>query len=290
MNQVRLEVEPLTFDLVQKAAEELRETPDEREKAIEKLRQLLNNEPNIQFADREDVLIRYLRPTKFYPDSALALMKRLAEFRYQNKKLLEGLMPADLEKVMIEQDVVNVLVKRDQDGRRIFVANVGKRWNTSKLTNDQVFQMFYLIHVAATMEPATQVNGVVVILDFEGLGMRQVAALTPSFSMRLLTFIQDAMPLRLKQVHIVNQPLLFNIVWKVFKPLIREKLNSRLFFHGNDMKSLHKYIDPKCLPDEYNGHLPTTNYSSKHWYPILKSLDPVIEEHNSFGLVQKGKC
>lgn len=117
-------------------------------------------------------------------------MKRLAEFRYQNKKLLEGLMPADLEKVMIEQDVVNVLVKRDQDGRRIFVANVGKRWNTSKLTNDQVFQMFYLIHVAATMEPATQVNGVVVILDFEGLGMRQVAALTPSFSMRLLTFIQ----------------------------------------------------------------------------------------------------
>lgn len=74
MNQVRLEVEPLTFDLVQKAAEELRETPDEREKAIEKLRQLLNNEPNIQFADREDVLIRYLRPTKFYPDSALALV------------------------------------------------------------------------------------------------------------------------------------------------------------------------------------------------------------------------
>jgi len=35
-----------------------------------------------------------------------------------------------------------------------------------------------------------QVNGVVVIMDFDGLGMSQVMALSPSFSARLLNFIQ----------------------------------------------------------------------------------------------------
>lgn len=37
-------------------------------------------------------------------------------------------------------------------------------------------------------------------MDFDGLSMKQIMGLSPSFSMRLLSFIQDAMPLRLKEV------------------------------------------------------------------------------------------
>lgn len=36
------------------------------------------------------------------------------------------------------------------------------------------------------------------------------------------------MPLRLKEVHIVNEPFIFKIVWAIFKPLIKEKLASRV--------------------------------------------------------------
>jgi hypothetical protein len=47
-----------------------------------------------------------------------------------------------------------------------------------------------MIHLAAMLEPETQVRGVVVILDFENLSMKQIRQLTPSFSIRLLSFIQ----------------------------------------------------------------------------------------------------
>ena len=56
----------------------------------------------------------------------------------------------------------------------------------------------------------------------------QTMGLTPAFSKRLLTFIQDAMPLRLKEVHFVKQPMIFNVVWNMFKPFIREKLKNRV--------------------------------------------------------------
>lgn len=52
--------------------------------------------------------------------------------------------------------------------------------------------------------------------------------LTPAFSKRLLMFIQDAMPLRLKEVHFVKQPMIFSVVWNMFKPFIREKLKTRV--------------------------------------------------------------
>lgn len=108
------------------------------------------------------------------------------------------------------------------------IVNCGKIWDTKKVTSEQLFRVFYLIHIAAMVEQNTQVRGVVVIMDFDGLGMSQVRALTPAWSKRLLTFIQDAMPLRLKEVHMVNQPFIFNMVWTLFKPFVREKLSKRV--------------------------------------------------------------
>lgn len=120
-------------------------------------------------------------------------MHRIAEFRKKHHDVVGDLMPAMLEKQCCQFPSVNVLVNRDQDGRRVLISKVGEAWNTAEVSNVHVFQLFYLIHQAALMEPATQVHGVVVILDFEGLGMKQVKELTPTFSLRLLSFIQVCM-------------------------------------------------------------------------------------------------
>jgi len=196
-------------------------------------------------------------------------------------------MPADEENALLENRVVNVLVDRDQKGRRMFVTYCGDVWDPSRVNADQIFRIFYLIHLAALKEPQSQICGIVVLMDFSGLGMKQVKGLTPSFSLRLLSFIQEAMPLRLKEVHIVNQPFLFNVVWQMFKPFVKDKLKKRLFFHGNNMESLHKHIDPDHLPENYGGKLPKINYSSVDWYPILRTLDNDIKEWNTFGIVKK---
>lgn len=155
-------------------------------------------------------------------------MRRIAEFKRDYADTLKGLMPVDEEEAFINGNVVNILTNLDQDGRRVMIVHCGKIWDTKKVTSEQMFRLFYMVHVAALVEENTQIRGAVVIMDFDGLGMSQVCALTPSWSKRLLTFIQDAMPIRLKQVHIVNQPFIFNMVWKLFKPFVKEKLNKRV--------------------------------------------------------------
>lgn len=52
-------------------------------------------------------------------------MRRVAEFKEKNASLLKDLEPANEEQILLETNVVNVLVDRDQLGRRILVANVG---------------------------------------------------------------------------------------------------------------------------------------------------------------------
>jgi retinaldehyde-binding protein 1 len=86
-----------------------------------------------------------------------------------------------------------------------------------------------LVHLIAQLEKSSQINGVVVIMDFEAMSMKQVKALTPAYTKRLLTFIQDAMPVRLREVHFVKQPFVFNMVWTLFKPFVKDKLKKRVW-------------------------------------------------------------
>ena len=106
----------------------------------------------------DEFLIIFLRPCKFYPESALALMKRIADFKVKHAALIDNLLPNDERTAIFENNVVNVLKNRDHKRRRVLVVNAGKSWDPSKVNADQMFRIFYLIHEAAVLEPATQVS------------------------------------------------------------------------------------------------------------------------------------
>ncbi|XP_018897715.2 alpha-tocopherol transfer protein-like isoform X1 [Bemisia tabaci] len=286
---IKLEDDPIGPESALVAERELRETPERIRESCEQLRALMK-EHRLVFREDDDFLLTFLRPTKYYSHSALDLMRRIVEFRIKNASVLHGLIPKDEEDGFLNNRVVNVLRDRDQHGRRIMVIQCGADWNPRTVKTDQLFRMLYLIHLAAIQEPETQVKGAIIIMDFHGMSMTQAThCMNLTFVARLLTFIQDAMPLRLKQVHIVKQPFIFQIVWNVFKPFIREKLRNRLFFHGSKMSSLHKFIEPNYLPEDYGGSRPKIDYSSADWFPVLNEIEEDIKEWSSFGYLPEGQ-
>lgn len=282
----RLECENLSEESRQVAEVELRETPDQVQESLRQLKQMLKDDSTIYFKDDDFLLQVFLRPTKYYAESAFQLMKRIADFKHKNADILGNLLPVDEQESLLNTKVANVLVDRDQNGRRVLVISIGSPWDPKVLSTDQILRILYLIHLAAIQEPETQVRGGVILLDFDGLSAKQALQFTPSFSYKLLTFIQDAMPLRVKEVHIVKEPLYFALVWKLFKPFIKDKLKKRMFFHGDKMSSLHKHISPDTLPEDYGGTRPKIDYSSAQWYPVLNDLEDYIAEWNTFGRIK----
>lgn len=57
----------------------------------------------------------------------------------------------------------------------------------------------------------------------------------------------------------------------------------QMFFHGDDMKKLHKYIPPSHLPKNYGGELPEINYSGKEWYTAVETYHDYFVKWNSYG-------
>lgn len=56
-----------------------------------------------------------------------------------------------------------------------------------------------------------------------------------------------------------------------------------MYFHGDDMSQLHKYIPVDKLPKNYGGTLPEINYSGKDWYPCVDKYSQNFVEWSTFG-------
>nr|CAD7568205.1 unnamed protein product [Timema californicum] len=259
------------------------------------------DEKDLNMSLEDYFLIRFLRPCKFYPHSALERLFNIYNFNYFPTCLTLVVLSSTAEDGEIE---VRILVgpmshhelhqtPRTPLHSRVFP--VAEKWKPRACSLDDIFKGGMIVLEGAVLEPRTQVCGSEIIFDLEGLSMKQVMQFSPSFAFNLVHFTQlyaqslayhvrkqcdleyiysspmaslvltdssqltsdgqhlECIPLRLKQIHHVNQPYFFNLVFAIFKPFLSEKLRNRLHFHGSDWSSLHSYIDPEFLPTKYGG-------------------------------------
>uniref|UniRef100_A0A182NUH9 CRAL-TRIO domain-containing protein n=1 Tax=Anopheles dirus TaxID=7168 RepID=A0A182NUH9_9DIPT len=284
---LRFELEDLTPFGKEVAKNELRETPEIRTAAIEELRGLLKDvEGLVVPLDNDDWMIRFLRPCKFYAKSACELIQRYYQFKVKHWDMYNELMPSK-EANIFKQNILAVFPNRDQLGRRVLLLELGKSWKHKEVTLDEVFKGCVLFLEAAMLEPETQVHGAVVIFDMDGLTLQQAWQFTPPFAMRIVDWLQDAVPLRIKGIHIINQPKIFNMVFALFKPFLREKLRSRIIFHGTDRESLYKQIAKECLPAVYGGTVDAPRVQGEQWYELLLKCDNEYKEINNYGYTKQ---
>ncbi|XP_076634480.1 alpha-tocopherol transfer protein-like isoform X1 [Colletes latitarsis] len=280
---LEIEFNSPSAELQEVAKRELRETPEVKSQAISQLKELLKAEKDLKVPlDNEPWLIRFLRPCKYYPESALKLVKNYYSFKVKHANVYDGLKPSR-EKNIFEQNILTVLPNRDQHGRRVLIMELGKKWKHTKCNLDEVFKGCVLYLEAAMLEPSTQIAGAVVVFDMDGLSLQQTWQFNPPFAKRIVDWLQDSMPLRIKNIHIINQPYIFNMVFTLFKPFLREKLKSRIIFHGKDYKSLHEYMSPKCLPECYGGTLKIPRVTGPQWLELLLKCDTEFDAINSYG-------
>ncbi|XP_015174061.1 PREDICTED: alpha-tocopherol transfer protein-like isoform X2 [Polistes dominula] len=280
---LEFELGPLSPEMQEVAKKELRETPELQKESMERLRELLKAETDLKCPLENDAwLIRFLRPCKYYPESAAELVKNYYKFKIKHSSIYDDLKPSK-ETNIFQQNILTVLPTRDQHNRRILIIQLGKKWKHNQCSLDEIYKGCVLYLEAAMLEPTTQVAGAIVIFDMDGLSLPQTWQFTPPFAKRLVDLLQDAVPLRIKNLHIINQPYIFNMVFALFKPFLREKLKSRIIFHGSDRKSLHQYVTPKCLPECYGGTLQIPVVKGSEWLQLLLMCDKEFEAINSYG-------
>jgi hypothetical protein len=160
---------------------------------------------------------------------------------------------------MAEQAYCLQLPKATQDKHLIFLMRMGQ-YDPSIYTIDDATRYAFAVTDIINSQPAAQLYGFIILLDFTNIRLQHISHFTPDYVHRYVDCWEKMYPVHLRQIHFYSYPSIFDPILNLFRLFFRRKFNDRLYFHSRTSddsmkKSLHVYIDPSLLPNEYGGQL-----------------------------------
>uniref|UniRef100_A0A1A8RG58 Tocopherol (Alpha) transfer protein-like n=1 Tax=Nothobranchius rachovii TaxID=451742 RepID=A0A1A8RG58_9TELE len=228
----------LTPELEAKAREELQEKPEWRLRDVQALRDMILKEhPNLRTRLDDAFLLRFLRARKFDYDRALQLLLNYHAGRKAWPEVFQDLKPSTVKHVL-DLGFLTVLPRPDPNGRYVLFLRPGK-WKPNDYPFVDNVRAIYLTLEKLIQPEETQVNGIVILADYTGVGMSQASNPGPFLAKKVVSILQDGFPIRIKAVNIVNEPRIFKGIFAIIKPFLKEKMAERVSGCSTCLSALH---------------------------------------------------
>ncbi|KAL1430457.1 hypothetical protein MTO96_014902 [Rhipicephalus appendiculatus] len=197
-------------------------------------------------------LLRFLRARKFDVPAAFQLLCNYYRMRFENPDLYQNLYPSSAKEVF-DLQCLGFLKDTDPEGRNVFFLRMGK-WSPDVCSLEAMYKPCTLAWEHALEEPATQVNGIVALVDLEGGSLKARRVHVARARLQDCVLRPGMLPHTSEGDSTSStSPCSSPYLLKFLKPFVKNKFFQRLHLHGRNYTSLHEHLPREILPREYGG-------------------------------------
>lgn len=240
-------------ELWKKIRVELKEDVNTRDRDLAYIKEWLTKQPHLPDELEDQRIMSFLRGSSF----SLEKCKRKIDMYYTMRAAVPELFT---DRDVTRPELMEFLKCKAQgptlpgltpDGRRVTVARALDH-NVDAYHLNYALKLALMIGDIRLLEEKEGVAGDVYVLDASVVSAAHLTKVSPTLIKKFLICVQEAFPVKLKEVHIVNPSPLIDAVISFVKPFLKEKIRKRIHTH-TDLNELHKYIPKEMLPDEFGG-------------------------------------
>ncbi|XP_063237905.1 clavesin-2 [Bacillus rossius redtenbacheri] len=252
------------------AKAELREDADSRSHALQHLRQWISQNPDLRDCRTDsNFLLRFLRVKKFSLPMAQQMLLKYLNFRKTFGHLVRQLdVSAPSVNQLMRSGYIVASPLRDQHGRRVVIVTA-RLLDPYRHSRADMARAHMATYEACLDDEQTQVAGFTHVGDVAGAGAAHVTLWSPAEFATVLKWGEQSIPMRHKEIHILNIPTALRYVYDFAHNRFSDKMQKRFMIH-NSLEDLHKKVDPKVLPKEYGGDMPLAQMAEL-WVKELES-------------------
>ncbi|KAF7281596.1 alpha-tocopherol transfer protein-like [Rhynchophorus ferrugineus] len=253
--------------------EALNENVSTRESDLQHIKEWLLKQPHLPDTWDEERLMTFLRGCKF----SLEKTKRKLDMYFTMRTACpefffnRDITSPELQKIA-KLGTVPPLPGLTPDGKRVVVLR-GKDKDVDTPPLEDIAKLVLMIGDVRLAAEEVGVAGDVYILDASVATATHFSKVSPSMAKKFLVCVQEAYPVKLKEVHVVNVSPLIETIVQWVKPFLKEKIRNRIHLHSN-YESLHKAIPKEILPEEYGGTAGTLQEFHDAWMKKLEEYGP----------------
>ncbi|CAH2238444.1 alpha-tocopherol transfer protein-like isoform X2 [Pararge aegeria] len=252
-------------ELSEKIRIELKEDVTTRDRDLAAIKDWLRKEPHLPNEWEDNPLMTFLRGSSF----SLEKCKRKLDMYFTMRAACPEFFTnrdansPDLREVLKNKLQGPPLPGLTPNGRRVTICRGLYPGLDSKQITD-TFKLALMIGDIRLVEEVVGVAGDIYVLDGAVLGPSLLAKLSPSVIKKFMICVQEAYPVKLKEVHIINTSPVVERFVNFVKPFLKEKIRKRIFIH-KELKDLYKYIPQEMLPNEYGGQCGSMDELQAKW-------------------------
>ncbi|XP_063249433.1 alpha-tocopherol transfer protein isoform X1 [Prinia subflava] len=204
------------------------------------------------------------------------LLKNYQKWRIECPEISADLQPSSVLG-LLQAGYHGVLRSRDPHGSKVVIYRIGQ-WDPSLFTAYDVFRVSLITSELIVKEIETQRNGVKAIFDLQGLRFAHAFQISPAVAKKIAAVLTDSFPLKVRGIHLINEPLFFHPVFALIKPFLTEKIKQRVYMHGsNYLQSLTEHFPASILPQEYGGEEVSFEELAKEWTDFIMASSDYLE-------------
>ncbi|XP_041971680.1 alpha-tocopherol transfer protein-like [Aricia agestis] len=275
-----------TGEMWEKIRVELNENQNTKEQDLATIKEWLRKQPHLpdEFDDR--CLMSFLRGTSY----SLEKCKRKLDMYFTMRTACpEFFTDRDITRPELDNVMAKVqgapLPGLTPNGRRVTICRgLDKDIKMDVLNN--VFKLALMIGDVRLMEELEGVGGDIYVLDAGVVSPTHLAQLSPTAISKFLVCVQEAYPVKLKEIHIVNTSPLIEKLINIIKPFLKEKIKNRIFIHS-EISSLYEHIPQKMLPEEYGGSGASLVEINNAWKDKLATYTTYFKDQESLKAVEE---
>ncbi|OCT76860.1 alpha-tocopherol transfer protein isoform X1 [Xenopus laevis] len=223
----------------------------------------------------DDFLLRFLRARDFCIDLSFKLLKNYHKWRAECPEITADLRPSPILN-LFHAGYHAVLRSRDDSGSKVLIYRI-EHWDPKQFTAYEVFRVSLITSELIVKEEETQRNGVKAIFDLQGWRLVHAFQITPTMAKRIAAVMADSFPLKVRGIHLINEPLFFHPVFAIIKPFLPDKIKQRVHLHGsNYIPTLHQHFSASILPPEYGGTGPAMSELCEEWTDHIMSSEDYL--------------
>ncbi|XP_020287137.1 retinol-binding protein pinta-like [Pseudomyrmex gracilis] len=282
-------IHKLTLDQKMYATTFLNETNNGKKNAIMEIKRWIQESNDLCARTDDFFILRFLRACKFNIEKTKT---KMWNYYKQRSILPEWYTNKDPFRSEL-QELFNIgvflpLRQLDNEGRMVILLRV-TRHNPSIHTLSNVIKVGLMtLDVLTRDHVAGSVCGVVAFIDLDGVKMGHVSQLRPDIVHNVVHAWQGCYPLRIQALNFINAPEYVDVILRLFKRLMNEKLKQRIHVYTSKMKdSCLKNVPADRLPAEYGGTNGTIDELKAYWKKIVEDNRDWIIDDEKYKVIKK---